>query len=125
MPPHTPHFIYFNPADTLSSLTGLQSGHRISPSPVRLTEAEVNAASTPGSCLTDPEVNIRQENKTGPDRCLFKIQVCEFNESSYPTALVDSVLSTFHQEMRTLLKYVKPSMIRVRIEKHKSLIFSG
>lgn len=122
MPPHTPHFIYFNPADTLSSLSslaGLQSGHRISPSPVRLTEAEGNAASTPGSCLTDPEVNIRQANKTSPDRCLFKIQVCELDESSYPTALVDSVLNTFHQEMRTLLKYVKPSMIRVRIEKHK------
>ena len=110
LPPHTPHFIYFNPADTL---TGLQSGHRISPSPVRLTEAAGNAASTPGSCLTDPEVNIRQENKTGPYRWLFKIQVCEFDESSYPTALVDSVLSTFHQEMRTLLKYIKPSMIRV------------
>ena len=42
-----------------------------------------------------------------------KIQVCEFDESSYPTSLVDSVLSTYQQEMKTLLKYVKPAMIRV------------
>jgi len=92
LPPHTPHFIYFNPADTLSSV---QSVHRISPSPVRLTQAGDNPTSTPSSCLTDPE-----------------IQVCEFDKTSYPATLVDSVLNTFHQEMRTLLKYVKPSMIR-------------
>ena len=67
LPPHTPHFIYFNPADSLDSLSSLQSGHRISPSPVRLTEAEGNAASTPGSCLTDPEVNIRQANRISSD----------------------------------------------------------
>ena len=67
LPPHTPHFIYFNPADTLTSLNSLQSlqsGHRIRPSPVRLTEAGDNPASTPASCLTDPEVNIRQWSKT-------------------------------------------------------------
>ena len=44
---------------------------------------------------------------------LLQIKVCEFNKSSYPSASVDSVLNTFHQEMRTLLKYVKPSMIKV------------
>ena len=42
-----------------------------------------------------------------------KIQVCEFDESSYPTSLVDSVLNTYQEEMKTLLKYVKPAMIRV------------
>ena len=64
LPPHTPHFIYFNPADTLTSLQRLESGHRIRPSPVKLMEAGDNPASTPASCLTDPEVNIRQWSKT-------------------------------------------------------------
>ena len=49
--------------------------------------------------------------------------MCEFDETSYPATLVDSVLNTFHQEMRTLLKYVKPSMIRVRIKEFDGFVY--
>ena len=55
---------------------------------------EVSLSPVPGSCLADPT-----------------IQVCEYDEASYPHSLVSSVLQTFSTEMRLLLKYVKPAMI--------------
>ena len=48
----------------------------------------------PGACLTDPG-----------------IQVCEYDEASYPHSFVSSVLQTFSTEIRLLLKYVKPAML--------------
>ena len=82
LPPHTPHFIYFNPSDQLT--------------PVREEEVreEVVLSPVPVVCLRDPS-----------------IQVCEYDETSYPHAMVSTILDTFSTEMNLLLKYVKPTMM--------------
>ena len=82
LPPHTPHFIYFNPSDQLT--------------PVREEEVreEVVLSPVPVVCLRDPS-----------------IQVCEYDETSYPHAMVSTILDTFSTEMKLLLKYVKPTMM--------------
>ena len=85
LPPHTPHFIYFNPSD---QLTPVREEVR---SPVR---EEVVLSPVPVVCLRDPS-----------------IQVCEYDETSYPHAMVSTILDTFSTEMNLLLKYVKPTMM--------------
>ena len=84
LPPHTPHFIYFNPSQQVSQARPVDNS---------LVE-EVSLSPVPVVCLTDPS-----------------IQVCEYDETSYPHHLVSSLLDTFSTEMRLLLKYVKPTML--------------
>ena len=55
---------------------------------------EVSLSPVPGLCLSEPN-----------------IQVCEYDEASYPHSYVSSVLQTYSAEMRLLLNYVKPAMI--------------
>ena len=55
---------------------------------------EVSLSPVPGACLGDPS-----------------IQVCEYDEASYPHSFVSTVLQTFSTEIRLLLKYVKPAML--------------
>ena len=55
---------------------------------------EVVLSPVPVVCLRDPS-----------------IQVCEYDETSYPHAMVSTILDTFSTEMNLLLKYVKPTMM--------------
>ena len=50
-------------------------------------------SSVPGVCLSDPSVDV-----------------CEYDEASYPSSLVDTVLQTYQHEMRVLLKYARHTM---------------
>ena len=50
-------------------------------------------SSVPGACLSDPSVHV-----------------CQYDEASYPSSLVDTVLQTYQHEMRVLLKYARTTM---------------
>ena len=56
----------------------------------------VQLTTVPSACLSDPAATV-----------------CEYEAGSYPANLVDSVLDTHRQEMAVLLKYVKPTMLKV------------
>ena len=58
----------------------------------------VMLTTVPSTCLSDPSITV-----------------CEYDQDSYPTKFVDTVLQTYHQEMRVLLKYAKPTMLKVLI----------
>ena len=92
LPPHTPHFIYFNPSDLREEEEALRSPVR-PPTPEAVRE-EVVLSPVPVVCLKDPS-----------------IQVCEYDETSYPHSMISTILDTFSAEMRLLLKYVKPTML--------------
>ena len=51
----------------------------------------------PSTCLSDPSITV-----------------CEYDQNSYPIKFVDTVLQTYQQEMRVLLKYAKPTMLKVK-----------
>ena len=61
----------------------------INPILVRLT-------TVPSSCLLDPN-----------------IKVCEYDATTYPSSFVDTVLLTYKKEMKVLLKYANPVMLKV------------
>ena len=58
--------------------------------------APVQLTTVPSACLSDPAATV-----------------CEYEAGSYPATLVDRVLDTHRQEMAVLLKYVKPTMLKV------------
>ena len=111
LPPHTPHFIYFNPADTIAPtparfsqlqdegklIIGRSLQKVLSPSGASSGKVDqVMLTTVPSTCLSDPSITV-----------------CEYDQDSYPTKFVDTVLQTYRQEMRILLKYAKPTMLKV------------
>ena len=58
-------------------------------------EQHVMYSSVPGACLQDQSIII-----------------CEYDETSYPASLVNTVLQTYQHEMRVLLKYARQTMLK-------------